>query len=784
MKYFFGFIFLFCFNAVVAQNSITISGTVKDAKNGEVLIGAPVQLVEAKAVIATNTFGFYSLTVPEGTYTLRVSYIGYLPFEQQIQLKEDTRLAIELKESVQELKAVEIKAEKKGDNIRRVEMSVAKLDIKSIQKIPALLGEVDVVRSVQLLPGVTTVGEGATGFNVRGGSIDHNLILLDDAPVYNSAHLFGFFSIFNPDAVKDVKLLKGGIPAQFGGRLSSLLDVRMKDGNSKRPEFHGGIGPIFSRFSIEAPIVKEKASFILAGRRSYIDRFFPLVNDQNIKGATVYFYDFTAKANWIINEKNRLYLSGYIGRDKFKFGGAGGFGWNNGNQTATFRYNHLFSQRMFSNVSLIYSNYDYELGVGNEQSGFNWQAKIRTYSVKPEFTWYPNSRHTVTFGGQATYYTFDPGTLVFYSDGERRQLGDRNKYSLENALYVGDEYAVNGRLTVQAGLRFSNYNYLGPGTLYTYRDTVSEFTRDTLSSREFSNGKVMQTYNNLEPRLSLKFDVDDKSSFKASYNRMTQTVHLISNTTASTPFDVWTPSTNNIRPQLADQVAMGYFRNFGEEEDWEASVEGYYKWMQNQIDYVNGANLFLNKLLEGELIIGKGRAYGAEFYLKKAKGVFTGWVSYTIARTERQTNPLNNGNWYPSRFDRLHNLNVVTSYDINKRLCLSATFVLATGTPATFPTNRMVLQGYVIPQNANYTRNNTRIPAYHRLDVSLQYKFRDKFKGRYHHNLVISVYNVYNRRNPFSIYFQANRQNPLQTEAIQFSVIGSIVPSFTYNFNF
>jgi hypothetical protein len=767
-----------------AQSKFTISGTIKDAKNGETLIGAGVTIKEKNVSVVSNVFGFYSITEPEGSYTIVINYIGYKPYSNQIKLDKNFVLNIELEESSKELNTVEIKAESAADNVRKIEMSVAKLDIKQINKIPALLGEVDIVRAIQLLPGVSTVGEGATGFNVRGGSIDQNLILLDDAPVYNSAHLFGFFSVFNPDAVKDVKLLKAGIPSQYGGRLSSILDVRNKDGNNKNYQVNGGVGVIFSRLSIEGPIIKNKSSFILAGRRSYFDQFFFLSKNANIKDATAYFYDFTGKANYIINDKNRIYISGYSGRDKFGFGGDNGFGWDNGNLTSTVRYNHIFNRKLFSNVSAIFSNYDYAIGIGDNFDGFSWKANIINYSVKPEFTYYLNDNNTLTFGGQSTYYTFNPGKLIFYSKGEKREVGDKNKYALENGLYAGNEQKVNSVFSLQYGLRFSNFNFVGPGTAYFFKDTVSIYARENTGSKEYGKNEVIKSYNNLEPRFSVKAEINEYSSIKASYNRTVQYIHLISNTTASTPFDVWTPSTNNILPQLADQVALGYFKNFGKDEMFESSVEVYYKDMQNQLDYADGADLFLNKLLDGEVINGIGRAYGAEFYLKKSSGKFTGWVSYTLARSERKTGQINNGNWYPARFDRTHNLNVVASYDINKRLSLSSNFVISTGTPATFPTNRLEVQEYVIPHNVDNFRNNTRIPTYHRLDISATYQLKKHFKDKFESNIVISVYNVYGRKNPFSIYFQGNPDVPNNTEAVRFAVIGIPIPAVTYNFKF
>ncbi len=766
-----------------SQQKFTISGHIKDALSGEDIIGASVFAQETKLSVAANIYGFYSLTLPAGKHTITISNLGFNSISKVIDLDKNVIFDANLVTKSEQLKEVEITSEKSDANVRDIQMSVAKLDIKTIQKVPAFLGEVDLVKVIQLLPGVSTVGEGASGFNVRGGSIDQNLVLLDDAPVYNSSHLFGFFSVFNPDAVKDVKLYKGGIPAQYGGRLSSLLDVRLKDGNNKTFHVDGGLGLLFSRLSFEGPLVKDKSSFIIAARRSYFDVFFPFAKNKDIKKAKAYFYDLTVKLNYILNSKNRIYLSGYFGRDAFGIGEPA-FGFNWGNSTGSFRWNHVYNSKIFSNISLIYSNYDYLISVGDDYDGFNWKSKIINYSIKPEFTYYLNPKNTITFGGTSTYYNFDPGRLVFYSKGEKRELGSDPKYTLENALYAGNEQIINARISMQYGIRFSNFNYVGKGTAYYFNDTIPNVKKDTIGARSYSNLEVIKSYNNWEPRFSFKFEITDQSSLKTSYNRTTQNLHLISNTAASTPLDVWVPSTNNIKPQIADQVALGYFKNFKEDNTYETSLEVYYKEMRNQVDYIDGADLLLNKLLEGDLMSGKGRAYGVELYLKKAKGDFTGWVSYTLARSERKVIGINNDSWYPNRFDKAHNLNLVGMYTVNKRIEVSSTFVFGTGTPTTFPTNRIEYGGYVIPHNVYGTRNNARIPNYHRLDLSLTWHMKDKKSGKYKHNWVFSVYNAYARKNPFSIYFRGNPENPSQTQAIQFSVVGNVIPSVAYNFKF
>lgn len=787
---------LLIFNALgismQAQDKLTVSGYVKDASDGEGLIGVSVYSKESGTGAVTNNYGFYSITLPKGTYTFVVSYVGYEKENRTVTLADqNVRLDLELKEEGRDLKELVVSTRREDDNVSNIEMSVNRVDIKTIQRIPALLGEVDVVRSIQLLPGVSTVGEGATGFNVRGGGIDQNLVLLDEAPVYNSSHLFGFFSVFNPDAVKDVKLIKGGIPAMYGGRIASILDVRLKEGNSKKGELNGGIGLIFSRLSYERPLFKGKGSFIIAGRRSYADVLAQPFLTGNLKGSQFYFYDLTAKGNVHLNEKNTLFLSGYFGRDVF----GADFGFNWGNATTSLRWNKVFNDKLFLNTTAFYSNYDYSLDSDlrkkseNANDYFRTNSKIVNYSIKPDFTLYWN-KNTVTFGGQALFYDFQPGTATAASAGVVRSFGLKSKYALESSLYVGNEQQTTARLQLQYGLRYSFYQYLGPGEVYTLgqSDTPGLRSRPITNTKTYSSGETIQTYGNLEPRFALKYDLTPGSSVKLSYNRLAQYVHLLSNTTASTPLDVWTPSTNNVAPQLADQVAVGYFRNFGGTDGnlFEASVEVYYKSLQNQIDYIDRANLVLNQYLEADLLSGKGRAYGAEFYLRKSKGQLNGWVSYTLAKTERLVQGVNENNWYPTRFDKRHTVNVVALYDPikSKRWSFSATFVLASGTPATFFSNRYTFQNIAVGTNPDDVRNNYRIQPYHRLDLAATLQGRKKPGKRKEDNWVFSVYNAYARKNPFSEYYRANPENVFQTQAIRYSVFATVIPSVTYNFKF
>lgn len=774
-----------------AQANSTVSGYIKDAANGEGLIGVSVYVRETGTGAVTNNYGFYAVPVPPGTYNLVISYVGYQKQTKVVQLLDkNIRLDLELAEEGKQLQEVSVSAKREDDNVRNIEMSVNRIDVKTLQRIPALLGEVDVVRSIQLLPGVSTVGEGATGFNVRGGSIDQNLVLLDEAPVYNSSHLFGFFSVFNPDAVKDVKLIKGGIPANYGGRIASILDVRLKEGNAKKPELNGGIGLIFSRLSYERPLFKGKGSFIVAARRSYADILAQPFLRGDLKGSKFYFYDLTAKANYHINDRNTVFLSGYFGRDVF----GADFGFNWGNTTASARWNHVFSDKLFLNTTAYYSNYDYSLDSDlkrrpeNAGDYFRTDSRIVDYSLKPDFTLFLG-RSTVTFGGQSILHDFQPGTATAASSGDVRTFGLTSKYALENALYVGNEQQVSPKLQLQYGLRYSLFNYIGPGDAYAFTTNVPLGTsRFPITTVQYRKGETIQTYGNWEPRFSAKYELGNNSSLKLSYNRLAQYIHLISNTTASTPLDIWTPSTNNIKPQLADQIAGGFFKNFGRSDgvgsEFEASVEIYYKWLQNQIDYVDGANLILNKFLEGDLLSGKGRAYGAEFYLKRNRGVVNGWVSYTLARTERQVAGVNNGGWFPTRFDKPHTLTTVLLIDPlrAKRWNFSATFTLASGTPATFPTNRFEYGDYVGQVIGG--RNNYRIPSYNRLDLAATLQGRQRPGKRKSDNWVFSVYNVYARKNPFSVFFQADPDNPRVTQAVRYSVFATAIPSVTYNFKF
>ncbi len=780
-----------CGTVAFPQGKFTINGYVRDASNGEALIGATVYVKEKSTGVVTNVYGFYSITLNAGTYSINYSYVGFNSSSREFALNRNMESNVELVPELEQLEEIVIEGDLEQANVENLEMSTNKLDIRTILNVPTFLGEADVFRSILLLPGVSTVGEGASGFNVRGGSVGQNLVLLDEAPVYNSSHLFGFFSVFNPDAVKDTKLYKGAIPSRYGGRLASILDVRMKEGNSKQLEGNGGIGSLFSRLAVEGPIVKDKSSFIVAGRRSYVDvlarPFVPLLED----GGKLYFYDLTLKANYSLNRKNKLYASGYFGRDVFFFDKQQGFSW--GNTTGTLRWNHLYNERLFSNVTFVYSNYDYSLQFGeNSRDKFNWDSSISNFMLRPQFTYFIDGNNELDFGAESIFYTFEPANAIGVSNGAAIDVSLDRKYNLENAFYVGNRQKWTEALSVEYGLRFSHFQSFGPGKVYQYNDTVAGVRRTPISVTEFSSGETIVNYSNWEPRASFRVKVGSKSSLKGSYNRMAQYLHLISNTTASNPLDVWTPSSDEIKPEIADQFTLGYFLDIGTKKKYEISWEVYHRSAKNQVDYIDGADLLINRFLEGDLLTGKGRAYGLETYVQKKTGRLTGWISYTLGRTESKVNGISNGNWYPTRFDQTHNLKVAGFYNLNERWSMSSDFILVSGAPTTFPTSRFIIQDLLIPYNANDSRNNVRLPTYHRMDVSFRLNGKKMRRGKerkLEDYWVFSVYNLYGRKNPFSIYFSQRDQRVTQgalidSKAVQLSIVGSLVPAISYNFKF
>jgi hypothetical protein len=776
---------------LAGQEKYTINGNITDAANGEALIGATVLIKELGTGNITNVYGFYSITLPKGDYTVEYRYIGFLTQTKTIALNQNMRVDIELAEEQTQLQEVVVTARPEDENVTSTEMSVAEMDIQTVRKMPAILGEVDIIKSLQLLPGVSTVGEGASGFNVRGGSVGQNLILLDEAPVYNSSHLLGFFSVFNPDAVKDMKLYKGAIPAQFGGRLASILDIRMKEGNNKELEVNGGIGTIFSRIAVEAPLKKEKSSFIIAARRSYADILARPFVEELRNGAALNFYDLTMKTNYKFSDEDQVFLSGYFGKDNFKFDADQGFSW--GNRTSTVRWNHLFNDRLFSNFTFFFSDYEYELAFGdNPRDRFEWNSDINTLALKPSLTYFIDQKNELTFGGEFFNYVFEPARARGISDGDVIDISVPDKHSIESAVYINNDQKISDKLSVQYGLRFSYFSLLGEGNKFILGDTIPGRRRPIENIEEVDKGESIAEHHGWEPRVSFRYQLNKTTSVKGSYNRMLQYIHLISNTTASNPLDLWTPSSNNLKPQIGQQWALGLFKNL-KNNRYETSIEFYYRKTARQLEYINGADLLINEALEADLLSGDGRAYGMELYLKKNSGRLNGWVSYTLGRTELRTEGINEGEWYPTRFDQTHNFKVTGFYELNDRWSLSSTFSYISGTPTTFPTNRYEVQGITIPHNANDSRNNVRLPDYHRLDFSATRKGRAVRKnGKQRKNrdeLVFTVYNIYNRSNPFSIYFWQgqDRVEPgslADTRATQVSIFASFIPSITYNFKF
>lgn len=770
----------------IAQENFTISGTLKDASTGEDIIGARVTALEVPGKGAiTNTYGFYSFTLPKGTYTIQYKSLGFMIQEVKVDLNQDIVKNLELETEAKVTDVVYITTEREDENITSGEMGVEKISMKDVETIPVIFGEKDIFKTMQLMPGVKSAGEGNSGFYVRGGGSDQNLILLDGAPVYNASHLLGFFSVFNSDALKDVKLYKGGAPAEFGGRLSSVMDIKMKEGNSKQFAFSGGIGVISSRLTIEGPIVKDKGSFIISARRTYADVFLKLSKNESLNKSILYFYDLNAKANYKFGKKDRIFLSGYFGRDKFGFSDQFGFDW--GNSTGTLRWNHIYSDKLFGNTSVVFSNYNYKIKFGGGTETFEIGSQIQDINVKEDFDWYINTNNTFKFGVNFIHHTFKPGEIET-GEGISFELNDiQNRFSVESSAYIQNEQKIKSRMVLIYGLRFDNFTQIGPGDFYTY-DLDGNVT-DTAS---FDDWKPVKSYNGLSPRVSMSFIINEKSSVKASYGRTYQFLHLISNTTSSSPTDIWLPSSSNIKPEIADQIAVGYFRNF-KDNTYEFSAEFYYKAMQNTIDYRDGAEVTLNPTVEGELLYGIGRAYGAELLFRKRKGKITGWIAYTISRTERLFDEVNNKTWYPARQDRLHDISIVGIYSINERLNVSATWVYYTGNAVTFPSGKYEIDGQVV--NYYTERNGYRMPDYHRLDIGVTL-YDKKFKTitdvdtgqekevpkRWEGSWNFSVYNAYARENAYSISFQENVETG-KTEAVQLALF-KIIPSITYNFKF
>jgi hypothetical protein len=771
-----------------AQKKFTLSGVIDDTINNETLIGVNIIIPELQTGVTTNEYGFFSITLPEGTYKAQISYLGYTTVEQTVLLDKNQTLNYSLEESTETLDDVVITKNVEKISLRKPQMSVNSLSIKTIKQMPVVLGEVDVIKSITLLPGITNAGEGSSGFNVRGGAADQNLILLDEATIYNSSHLFGFFSVFNPDAIKDIKLYKGGIPAKYGGRVSSVLDIYQKEGNKKEFHLNGGIGLVSSRLLAEGPLKKDKGSFLLGGRSSYAHLFMPLFD----LDSKAYFYDLNTKLSYKLNQNNSVYLSGYFGRDVFQLSDS--FKNSYGNAVVNFRWNHLFSTKLFSNLSLIYSDYDYNLDLNFVE--FKWKSGIQNFNLKYDFKHYLSNNLKLTYGLNSIYYKFNPGKIEPTSDTSGinpYKLID--KFAFENAVYIDAEQKLSKKLTVNYGLRFSSFLRLGQDELSIYADDKPILfneelqiyeTAEPASAETFKRGDVIKSFANLEPRMSLAYRLNNKSSVKASYNRMSQYLHLLSNTSSPTPLDIWTPSGKYIKPQLLDQVALGYFKTFND-NSYSLEVETFYKTIKNRIDYVDGADLIANDNIEQVILNGKSRAYGLEILFKKTEGRFKGWFAYTLSKSEQKTEGrttietgINNGEWYKTPYDKTHDVSITTSYDLNKKWTLSSNFIFQTGQPTTYPNGQYEYNGINIP---NYeARNSSRLTAYHRLDVSATYVPKPNSKKRWKGEWVFGIYNIYNHKNAASISFREN-QDTGNNEALRLAIFGAI-PSVSYNFKF
>ena len=750
------------------QQRYTLSGYLRDATSGEALIYATIYPETLKTGVSTNEYGFFSITLPEGKYNFVFSYIGYQKIKKEIIFDKDRHENFSLAPRKTELEEITVIGQPNENIVRQNEIGTVQLNVKELSTIPVLFGEQDILKSIQLMPGVSPVGEGNSGFYVRGGNPDQNLILLDDAPVFNPSHLLGFFSVFNSDAIRDVKLYKGGVPARYGGRASSVMDVRMKEGNMKDYNVSGGIGLISSRLMAEGPLLQDKSSFIISGRRTYADLFLPLSNDDKIKDNKLYFYDLNFKTNLIINNNNRVFLSGYFGRDVLK---ANDFGFSWGNKAGSLRWNHQFSPSLFANTTMVINDYNYKTE-GDIGGRFSLEAGINDLSLKQDYALSLFNSFSFLFGFNSVLHHFKPGEVMSNSKNIR-SFKISEKSGWENAIYVFLEHQLSEKVNIGYGIRMSAFSRIGPGTENTYNATGN-----IVKTTTFASGKFYRNYFGFEPRFNLTWLLSDLSSVKAGYNQMSQYIHLLSNSSAGTPVDYWLPSSNNVKPQFVSQISAGYFRQF-KSERINFSIEGYYKDMKNQIDYRNNADVFLNENAEAELLFGKGRSYGLEFLCKKETGIFTGWISYTLSRTEKHFDEINDGTWYPARQDRTHDVSVVTNFRAGKKLSLSATWVYYTGNAITFPSGKYVIDGNIV--NYYTSRNGYRMPAYHRLDLGANLLLKETSKFR--SELNFGLFNAYGRKNAYSILFRTNENDSSKTEAVKLYLF-SVIPSITWNFRF
>lgn len=763
-------ILLNMFAGAYAQRKYTLSGTISDAESGENLTGAVVAAQNTGYNTLGNAYGFYSLTIPEGTYQVVVQFIGYEDQLLQVDLHANMVMNFKMKAITYQLDSINVRGEQADRNITSLGMGTVKINPRKIENIPVLFGERDLIKTLQLMPGMKSAGEGNTGFYVRGGGLDQNLILLDEAPVYNASHLLGFFSVFNSEAIRDAELLKGAIPAEYGGRASSVLDIRMKEGNRKDYKVTGNVGLIASNLSVEGPVKKDVSSFMVSGRRTYADLFLGFVPGEDLKDAGLYFYDLNMKINFKLNNRSRLFVSGYLGRDMFRIKGQFGFDW--GSTTATMRLNHTFSEKLFSVSSLIFSNYSYEIDMSGDDNVL-LSSKIKDFNLKQDFNWYLNAANTLRFGFNLISHNLVPGEVGASEESGYQTLAVRPRHAIESAFYLSNNQQISDRLKFYYGARLALFTNTGPGNFYRF-DQQGNLLR-TISYDDF---RMVLTQGGLEPRLAVNYQLSTRDAVKASYNRIHQFIHLLTNTTASTPTDVWVPSSDNVKPQIADQWSLGYFRN-SNKNMFESSVEVYYKDLQNQIDYRNGATLIFNKTVEAELVFGRGWSYGAEFMVRKNEGKLTGWMGYTWSKTMRQFDSIDEGKAFPARQDRRHDVSLVSMYDLGKKWKFSATWVYNTGNAVTFPAGKYVVDGQIFPHYT--TRNAYRMPAYHRLDLGLVWI--RKQTARFESSWNFSVYNAYGRKNAYFISFRQSEEDPDITEAVKISLF-NIIPSISYKFKF
>jgi hypothetical protein len=764
-------------HSLVAQEKkehATLSGYIKDFESGETLIGAAVYIESLKVGVTSNLYGFYSLSVPAGKYKVTISYLGYISNSEEISIEKDLVREIEMKPSLVQMKTVTVSSERRDENLKKTEMGMIKMDIKAIKKLPSFMGENDVLRTVQMLPGVQSGGEASTGFFVRGGNSDQNLILLDDAPVYNPSHLLGIFSVFNPDIIKDLTLYKGGIPAKYGGRLSSLLDIKMKEGNSKKNQGAASISPLSSKLTLEGPIIKNRSSFIVSGRRSYADVFTLFSKDEETKDSRVYFYDLNAKANYRINDNNNVFLSGYFGNDVLGIGKELGTSW--GNRTGTVRWNHIFNSKLFMNNIVYISNYNFDLGIDTDLEGkIQYKSKILDYGGRADLTYYLNALNTIKFGLSSTIYQLQPGKFTGSSFDD---IIIPTSHAREFAGYVSNNHIINEKLAIDYGVRYSLFQNVGKATVYKF-DKSNPLVYKANDTVSYKKGNVYNDFGNFEPRISLRYQLNLKSSVKASYNRTTQYLHQASNSTSATPLTVWVTSSPNIKPQISDQFAVGYFRNLFKDVV-EVSAEAYYKDMQNTIDFRDNASLILNEFLEGEFRIGNSYSYGVELLVRKNIGKLTGWVGYTWSRTRRKIPEINKGKEFFASYDRTHDISIVGVYELNKRVTLSTNWLFSTGSAISIPTGKYTFQGEQV--NVYSDRNSARIPSFHRWDISLTLKTKDKPNRKYQSEWAFSVLNTYFRKNTYNINFRKNEDTG-ELEAIK-TYFFPILPSVAYNIKF